>query len=115
MGALLSPASAPVALSSFALDKGVESTRKVQTRDELQETVKRLSVQTKTRLTIVDANGDAVPADIEFGFLNGQLQLFQIRPFLESQHARSNAYLNQLDAQMNDLAQITVNLDEVAQ
>jgi hypothetical protein len=47
--------------------------------------------------SIVDAGGNPAPADIEFGFLKGKLQLFQIRPFLESTNARGNAYLNALD------------------
>lgn len=47
--------------------------------------------------TIVDAGGKPAPADIEFGFVKGKLNLFQIRPFLESAQARGNAYLNALD------------------
>ncbi|MGH8453288.1 MAG: hypothetical protein ACRESW_01930, partial [Nevskiales bacterium] len=38
------------------------------------------------------------PADIEFGFLDGKLMLFQIRPFLQNQTAMRNQFLNQLDA-----------------
>ncbi len=63
-----------------------------------------------------DAVGNAVPADIEFGFVRGNLRLFQIRPFLESETARSNEYLNSLDrdrsqrldrmVKMNDRPQI---------
>jgi phosphohistidine swiveling domain-containing protein len=46
---------------------------------------------------VLNAEGQAVPADIEFGFLNGELKLFQIRPFLESRQAKGNAYLTSLD------------------
>jgi hypothetical protein len=62
---------------------------------------------------VVDAAGQPVPADIEFGFIDGRLQLFQIRPFLESRQARSNAYLNGLDAHMKDLSTLRVTLNEV--
>jgi hypothetical protein len=62
---------------------------------------------------IVDADGNPAPADIEFGFLDGQLKLFQIRPFLESRQARGNAYLTSLDAAMADLDAIQVSMSEV--
>jgi len=60
---------------------------------------------------ITDADGAPAPADIEFGFLNGELKLFQIRPFLESAQARSSSYLAALDQGMADLGAITVDLD----
>ena len=44
------------------------------------------------------ASGDAVPADIEFGFHGGKLGLLQIRPFNESKRAQRSNYLAQLDA-----------------
>ena len=62
---------------------------------------------------IVDANGVATPADIEFGFLDGRLMLFQIRPFLESASAQSSAYLKELDRGMRDLESMSVNMTEI--
>jgi hypothetical protein len=41
--------------------------------------------------------GRALPADIEFGFLKGQLVLFQIRPFLQSESTTKNGYLVEMD------------------
>jgi hypothetical protein len=61
---------------------------------------------------IVDAEGKPAPADIEFGFLAGRLQLFQIRPFLESARARSSEYLRSLDANLSDAARTVVQLDQ---
>jgi len=46
---------------------------------------------------ITDDAGNPTPADIEFGFLHGKLQLFQLRPFLESHQARGSAYLKRMD------------------
>ena len=60
---------------------------------------------------IVNAEGQAVPADVEFGFLNGELQLFQIRPFLENRQARGNAYLISLDQGMDGAADKYVDLE----
>jgi len=37
------------------------------------------------------------PADIEFGFRAGRLELFQIRPFVESRRARRSQYLIDMD------------------
>jgi hypothetical protein len=41
--------------------------------------------------------GKKPPADIEFGFREGKLALFQIRPFVESQRARRSQYLIDID------------------
>ncbi len=60
---------------------------------------------------IVNAEGQAAPADVEFGFVNGELQLFQIRPFLESGLAKGNAYLASLDQGMADSSQKSVDLE----
>ena len=42
-------------------------------------------------------DGRPAPADIEFGFRDGRLALFQIRPFVESRRARSSRYLIDID------------------
>ena len=60
-----------------------------------------------------DAQGRPVPADIEFGFYQNQLMLFQIRPFLESVRARQNLFLNDIDSRLQQNASKRVNLDEI--
>jgi hypothetical protein len=40
------------------------------------------------------------PYDIELGFQNNKLWLFQIRPFVENKKALSTSYLNELDPEM---------------
>jgi phosphoenolpyruvate synthase/pyruvate phosphate dikinase len=42
-------------------------------------------------------DGRPAPADIEFGFRDGRLALFQIRPFVESLRARRSQYLIDID------------------
>jgi len=60
---------------------------------------------------IIDARSEPAPADVEFGFKNGQLKLFQIRPFLDNPAARANQYLTAMDP-VNDTAEsITIDLD----
>ncbi len=63
--------------------------------------------------TIQNAEGRGVPADVEFGFHQGQLVLFQIRPFLESTRARKNRYLIELDEPFSREQLRIVDLDEV--
>jgi len=46
---------------------------------------------------ITDDKGHRAPADIEFGFLDGELHLFQLRPFLQSGKAQANEYLINMD------------------
>jgi hypothetical protein len=60
-----------------------------------------------------DAQGRAVPADIEFGFHQNRLMLFQIRPFLESPRARQNLFLNNLDSRLQQNHTKRVNLDDM--
>ncbi len=62
--------------------------------------------------SIVDDAGNPAPADVEFGFLNGKLQLFQIRPFLESRKARGSSYLNDMDASLDHRMGRQVNMLE---
>ena len=61
---------------------------------------------------IIDESGNPGPADIEFGFLEGKLQLFQIRPFLESRRARGSEYLIAMDQDMVLAEGISINLNE---
>jgi phosphoenolpyruvate synthase/pyruvate phosphate dikinase len=57
--------------------------------------------------------GRPIPADIEFGFYQNRLMLFQIRPFLESIRARQNLFLKNLDSRLQQNHPKRVNLDEI--
>ncbi len=61
---------------------------------------------------LIDDKGDIKPVDIEFGFVGGRLQLFQIRPFLESTEARENEYLISMDEEMVSRDNVIVELQE---
>lgn len=65
--------------------------------------------------SIVDADGRAAPADVEFGFQDGELRLFQIRPFLDNAAARGNQYLVDMDPAPASLATVTVDLGGIPQ
>lgn len=61
-----------------------------------------------------NTDGSNKPADIEFGFLNSQFILFQIRPLVESKRVRKDLLLQQLDRDLSgksstvDLRQLSV-------
>jgi len=61
---------------------------------------------------ITDDAGNAAPADVEFGFLDGQLRLFQLRPFLDSRAANGSVYLQSLDAALSSAASVSISLQE---
>ena len=62
---------------------------------------------------IVDDQGNSAPADVEFGFLGGELQLFQLRPFLDSETAQGIRYLQQMEARHQGAGAIDVNMNGV--
>ncbi|MGB5670771.1 MAG: PEP/pyruvate-binding domain-containing protein, partial [Sedimenticolaceae bacterium] len=62
---------------------------------------------------ITDDQGNPAPADIEFGFLDGELRLFQLRPFLESRKARGSNYLSEMDKSLQATMDKKVNMLEV--
>jgi len=62
---------------------------------------------------IVNELGQAAPADVEFGFLDGKLRLFQLRPFLDNPAAMGSEYLRSMDAALSGHADLVVELDKV--
>ncbi len=61
---------------------------------------------------LYNAEGQLVPADIEFGFVRDQLMLFQIRPFVQDQATRRDSYLASLDAGLRKAASRRVLLTQ---
>jgi phosphoenolpyruvate synthase/pyruvate phosphate dikinase len=62
---------------------------------------------------LLGADGQPVPADIEFGFYRNELVLFQIRPFLDSIQARQNLFLNRLDQDLKKNQGRMVDLESI--
>jgi hypothetical protein len=62
---------------------------------------------------ITDDQGNPAPADIEFGFLDGKLHLFQLRPFLESRKARGSEYLGKMDATLDGRMDKVVDMQSI--
>jgi hypothetical protein len=113
---MLAQATAPwrrVLKSTGGVDKElVEGSETVLKPDEIQQLINLAQDLPQRYPSILDAGGNPAPADIEFGFVSRKLQLFQIRPFLESAQARGNEYLNNLDKDMTSQLDQTVKLNE---
>jgi hypothetical protein len=66
--------------------------------DEIRQ-LREMVADVKRKYPIArSAKGDPLPWDIEFGFENGQLRLFQIRPLARYQEEKTLAALSGLDA-----------------
>ena len=113
---LLAQATAPrrrVLKSTGGVDKElVEGSETVLKLVEIRQLISLAQDLPQRYPSILDAGENPAPADIEFGFVNSKLQLFQIRPFLESLQARSNEYLNDLDRDMSSQLNYSVKLIE---
>ena len=59
-----------------------------------------------------NADGLPVVADIEFGFRQGKIALFQIRPFVESRRASRSLALVEMDGQLSGREKVRVQLDQ---
>jgi hypothetical protein len=87
----LSPAGGIAAVPSSGSDA-------VLTPDDIAQLVAFAHSLPKRFPPITDDAGNPAPADVEFGFLDGRLRLFQLRPFLDSAAVGRNSYLQQMDA-----------------
>lgn len=59
--------------------------------------LRRLANDVEARFPLPANNDVPPPVDIEFGFVDGRLALFQIRPLVENRQARRNLYLVEFD------------------
>jgi hypothetical protein len=85
----------------------------VLTPGEIQRLIQFSQTVGDTFPSLQDEQGGHLPADVEFGFRNGQLTLLQIRPFVESKSAQKSGYLSQLDARFAQRGQARVDLQGV--
>lgn len=81
--------------------------------DEIKQLIKFARELPDTFPPITDDQGKPAPADVEFGFYQGKLQLFQLRPFLHSGKAQGNRYLIAMDKALQGNMNKTVNMNEV--
>ena len=114
MAAATAPLRRQVDLSGGVIKLPVSTQERVLEDGDIKQLI-RFAKQLPSRFpAIVDASGNPAPADIEFGFQNGELRLFQIRPFLDSGRAQNNQLLRQLDDGLVDRMNNPVDLDQTA-
>jgi hypothetical protein len=58
--------------------------------------IKELVAEARQKIKFTDANGVLQSLDIELGFLDGKMWLFQVRPFVENRKALASDYLNSI-------------------
>lgn len=81
--------------------------------DEIKQLIQFTKELPEKFPSIVNDAGKPAPADVEFGFVNGQLNLFQIRPFLDNHNVAGNGYLVNMDKALNNTSGIKVDMDGV--
>ncbi len=90
----------------------VSGSERILTDDEISQLIEFAKALPETFPPLRNDQGAMVAADVEFGFYRGRLQLFQIRPFLNSHKARASAYLMNMDKARRDQAAELVNMNE---
>lgn len=93
------------------LEKRPVSGRPVLQPAEVEQ-LRHLGRELPQRFPQRDETGRLVPADVEFGFVDGRLALFQIRPYLQSREALRNRFLLGLDAPLRARTGNRVNMLE---
>lgn len=83
--------------------------------EEIQQLIKFANELPEKFPSIVDDAGTPAPADVEFGFVQGQLNLFQIRPFLDNDAVQGTTYLMDMDKTLQSTSSINVNMNGVPQ
>lgn len=86
------------------------SNEAVLTRNEISQ-LRLLGKELPLRIRLLNDQNRLAPLDVEFGFYNSQLMLFQVRPYLQSQRAKRSRYLNLLDLNLTSTSQQLIDLD----
>ena len=90
----------------------VDASGKVLTKTEIDK-LKLLVKKIQRDFPQLDDQGNSTPADVEYGFKNGELVLFQIRPYMQSRNARKNRFLQLLDGQRKGRQEMRVDLAKI--
>ncbi len=78
--------------------------------DEVEQ-LRELANDVETRFPLPSEDGTPPPVDIEFGFVDGRLALFQIRPLVDNREARRDLYLGELDQALEPPSGGTIDPD----
>jgi phosphoenolpyruvate synthase/pyruvate phosphate dikinase len=113
---LLAEASSPVRRllnAQGGLDSvPVSGNNSVLSADNIQQ-LRWLARELPRRFPMLDGQGRATATDVEFGYYENRLILFQARSYLASRSAQKNQYLKDMDAALHDSALKRIVLDDV--
>lgn len=84
----------------------------VLTRNDITQ-LRRLGKELPRRIHLLNDHDRLAPLDVEFGFYQNKLMLFQVRPYLQSKHAKRSRYLNILDLNLTSTSQQIIDLDVI--
>ena len=90
----------------------VSSNDVVLTSDEISQ-LQRLGNELPKRIHLLNNQEQLAPLDVEFGFYQNKLMLFQVRPYLQSHRAKRSHYLNLMDLHLTSTSQQMINLDAI--
>lgn len=116
---MLAPATAP--LRNVPSAKGgmqklpVSGSESVLKPDEIKQLIQFAKELPDKFPAIVNDKGSPAAADVEFGFLKGNLQLFQLRPFLQSGKAQGSKYLMNMGKALQGKMNQQVDMNGVPQ
>lgn len=68
-----------------------------------------MSGQIKNKMLSIPGVDSKGPFDIELGFINSKISLFQVRPFVESKKAASSNYINSLDVKIDKMKKVKLD------
>ena len=95
------PASTVLPTDGGVLRSSVAFERPILTVDDRAQ-IRGIARDMRARLPGTPGIESAGPYDVELGFLDGKLWLFQVRPFVENKRAQSSVYLRALDKPVSD-------------
>lgn len=91
----------------------VSGSESVLKPNEIQQLIQFAKALADTFPAIKDDKGLPAPADVEFGFYDEKLQLFQIRPFLQNSKVQNSSYLMNMDKLLQSNMDKLVTMSEV--
>lgn len=92
------------------VEKGNSSFEKPILNEEQITKLFQFSKELKSKLPNIPGIESSGPFDVELGFKESKIWLFQVRPFVESKKAASSEYLNSLDSKI--VSAKTINLND---
>lgn len=96
--------------ASGGTEKGVADLHRPILEPEDLAQLRFAAAEIKQKMRETPGIESAGPFDVELGFMDGKIFLFQIRPFVENKRARSSLYLQSLDPELPENLAVSLHL-----